>query len=261
MKIFSLAILWHFTFLLPGNEFWLYPGKFIFKEGETIHISFLQGNDFSGKGWAGNKKNIEKMFFYWAETKDSCNQHVTGDLFSIAVLDAGTAMLTFQSKPEYVETPAATFNKHLEAEEQLTAYDTRKNNEQDQAPGREQVHHFAKTIIQVGNNTDKTYKKDTGLPLEIIPNDNPYGLTKDGDFKVSIRFNDQPLVHAPVKILHKVGQKISLHRLKTDDDGEVNFFISATGEWMVSALVMKPAINNKADWETYKGTLTWGYTR
>jgi uncharacterized GH25 family protein len=201
------------------------------------------------------------MFFYWAESKDSCNQHVTGDIFSIALHDEGTAMLSFQSKPTLCETPAADFQKLLLDDEQTTVLDSRKANNQEQSPGKVLNHQFAKTIIQVGNNRDKTFKEITGSPIEIIPKENPYTLAKDGDFKVRILFMGKPIANTPVKIWHRVGQKISIHRLKTDDDGEVSFFISAAGEWMVSTLVMNPLQNhNKADWESFRGTLTWGYT-
>src|SRR5690606_39208832 len=107
------------------------------------------------------------------------------------------------------------------------------NNKSDKI-GKENYQHIAKTIFQVGTKTDKTFSKKTGLPMDIIPEQNPYALTKDGDFKVKIFYRDKPLQNAPVKIWHRLNEKISIHSLETNEEGEVTFFISMLGEWMVS---------------------------
>lgn len=251
------------SFLMQGNEFWIMPNKFLYDSGETVRVRFLTGNDFDGKNWDGNRSSIHSLFFYWSDVNDSVNQHLStlpGDSLNISVIDEGTALLAFHSKPGTREMKPTDFEHYL-AENRLThVIDQRKANNNTTKTGKEIYQRCAKTIFQVGSKKDKTFTKKTGLPIDIIPGDNPYSLVKDGDFKVKIYFKGKPLQHAAVRIWHRLNEKITIHNLETDDDGEVTFFISALGEWMVSTVVMEPLKNNpKADWQTYHGSLTWGY--
>ena len=253
------------SFLLQGNEFWIMPNKFIYNSGETVNVRFFTGENFIGKTWDGNRSKIHSLFFYWSDVNDSCNQHLStlpGDSLNISVIDEGTAMLAFHSKPAIKELNATEFEHYL-AENRLTnVIEARKSAGTVDKPGRESYQRCAKTIFQVGSKTDKTYTKKTGLPIDIIPGDNPYSLTTDGDFKVKIFYKGKPLKNAPVKVWHRLNEKISIHNLDTDDEGEVSFFISTLGEWMVTSIVMEPLKGNtKADWQVYHGSLTWGYLK
>jgi len=63
-----------------------------------------------------------------------------------------------------------------------------------------------------------------------------------------------------VKVWHKVNNKISPAEYTTDNDGEIKIFLSPTGQWMVSAVKMIHLEDDpKAEWQSYWGTLTWGY--
>ncbi len=253
------------SFLMQGNEFWIMPNKFIYNSGETVNVRFFTGDNFNGKNWEGNRSKIHSLFFYWSDVNDSCNQHIStlhGDSLNISVIDEGTAKHAFHSKVATRELNATEFEHYL-AENRLTdIIEERKAAGASTKLGRENYQRCAKTIFQVGTKTDKTYSKKTGLPIDIIPADNPYSLTKDGDFKVKILFKGKPLRYAPVKVWHRLNEKISIHTLDTDEEGEVTFFISSLGEWMVTSIMIEPLKGNvKADWQTYHGSLTWGYLK
>ena len=171
-------------------------------------------------------------------------------------------MMAFHSKPATRVLDATEFEHYLAENKLSNVMEERKAAGIAEKAGRESYQRCAKTIFQVGSKTDKTYSKKTGLPIDIIPDDNPYSLTKDGDFKVKILYKGNPLKNAPVKIWHRLNEKISIHHLNTDDEGEVTFFISTLGEWMVTTIVMEPLKGNaKADWQSYHGSLTWGYLK
>ena len=253
------------SFLMQGNEFWIMPNKFIYDSGETVRLRFFTGDNFDGKNWTGNRSRIHSLFFYWSDVNDRCHQHLSslpGDSLNISVIDEGTAMMAFHSKPATRVLDATEFEHYL-AENKLTnVIEERKAAGIAEKAGSESYERCAKTIFQVGSKTDRTYTKKTGLPIDIIPDDNPYSLTKDGDFKVKILYKGNPLKNTPVKIWHRLNEKISIHHLNTDDEGEVTFFISTLGEWMVTTIVMEPLKGNaKADWQSYHGSLTWGYLK
>ena len=63
-----------------------------------------------------------------------------------------------------------------------------------------------------------------------------------------------------VKVWHKLDDKVSENDYTTDSDGEIKFFLPTEGEWMVSCVKMVKLQNDaKADWQSYRGSLTWGY--
>jgi uncharacterized GH25 family protein len=114
----------------------------------------------------------------------------------------------------------------------------------------------------VAGQPNNTYKQKTGLPVDIIPAEHPYNIAKDGNFKVKIFFWHEALKNAKVSVWHRVGEKVSRLDFTTDKEGEIKFFLSSEGEWMIScAKMVKLENDSKAEWQTYRGTLTWGYTK
>src|SRR5947208_256780 len=117
-----------------------------------------------------------------------------------------------------------------------------------------------KTIFQVGRKMTNAYKQKTELPLDIIPTDNPYSVARDGHFKVKLFFMGEKLKKTRVKVWHKLDDKVSKQEYTTGDDGEVKFFLSTEGEWMISCVKMVRLENDaRAEWQSYWGSLTWGY--
>lgn len=112
----------------------------------------------------------------------------------------------------------------------------------------------------MGNKTDKTYKQQTNLPLDIIPEEHPYTMAKDETFKVKILFKRKALATTKVKVWHRLKARLTQTDYTTNEDGEIKFFLSPTGRWMVSVVKMERLENDpRADWQSYWGSLTWGY--
>jgi len=58
----------------------------------------------------------------------------------------------------------------------------------------------------------------------------------------------------------KLDDKISQQEYRTDDEGEIKFFVSPEGEWMVSCVKMVRLEDDpRSEWQSYWGSLTWGY--
>ena len=68
------------------------------------------------------------------------------------------------------------------------------------------------------------------------------------------------LRNTKVKVWHKLDDKTSEEEYTTDNEGELKFFLSPQGEWMVSCVKMVRLEGDpKAEWQSYWGSLTWGY--
>lgn len=266
MRLRSILLIFFFltTLSLPANEFWLEPQQYIFSRGEEINIRFKAGERFEGENWKGSKEQINNLHFYYADVDDDLNDGLNdapGDSLQFSLFEEGTAMVTCNSFNSFIELDAQKFNDYLQEDGLTAAIDYRnKQNETDSA-GREYYQRSAKTIIQVGNKKTEVYKKQTSLPLDIIPLSHPYTIGNNQLMKLKFLFNGEPLANKKIKTRHKLLNQVTDSTFISDEKGEISFPIETTGEWMVSCVHMTHISNDsKAQWQSYWGSLTWGYT-
>ena len=260
-------IFWLLTFFVMnvfGHEFWIQPNKFMYKRGETINIKFLVGQNFKGENWNGSKEKVNSLNLFFDDVSDkNLDDNLSmskGDSLQIAMLDEGTTMVTLNTKNSFIDLEATKFNDYLQEDGLTEALEYRQKNGDTLKNGTEYYQRSVKTIFQVGKKMTNAYKQKTDLPVDIIPSDNPYNVAKDGNFKVKVFFQGEKLKNAMVRVWHKLDDKVTQKDYTTDDDGEIKFFLATGGEWMVSCVKMVKLENDpKADWQSYQGSLTWGY--
>jgi uncharacterized GH25 family protein len=307
MKRFFLpALLLFLTFYITAHEFWLQPGKFIFRPGENVRIKFLAGENFVGENWDGNRQNVQKLRLYYEEIEDELDEYITdstsGDSLNLQFFDEGTAMVTFNSANKFVEMDAEKFMAYLKEDSLDDVIEYRKVHHESDSSGKEFYQRSVKTIFQIGSAKDDTYNIDTDLPIDIIPLNHPYTLKKNELLTLRVQFNKVPLKEAQVKVWHKQKGKTVKKQYTTDENGIVSFPVNTSGQWMVSTVKMvripsneqinladssqvkagqiladslkksdslqqadpsKSALNiqPRAQWQSYRGSLTWGYTK
>jgi uncharacterized GH25 family protein len=128
-----------------------------------------------------------------------------------------------------------------------------------------------KTLIQAGpvKPTDKTFALDTGMPLEIIPVQNPYSLKPGSWAEFQIVFAHKPLANTlvrywtrPVSTVKEAPEVkprgLTEEHQRSDARGRVRFQLRS-GQNMISLVQMVPTTDTKeADWQSYWGSLTFG---
>jgi len=140
------------------------------------------------------------------------------------------------------------------------ALEYRKQNNEMGCNGREFYQRCAKTLLQVGDLKDQTFGTTTTLPIDIVPLANPYQLKNKELFRVKIFYKGSPLPNALVKTWHKMKNKTEKKDLKTNSRGEIVFPVNTHGTWMISTVKMERLLDNPVcDWQSYWGSLTWGY--
>ncbi len=176
------------------------------------------------------------------------------------MLDEGTNLIAFNSTNTFIEIEPAIFNKYLLEDGLTNAIEYRKINNETDSIGRELYQRCAKTLIQVGNIKTKTYSVDSDMPLEIIPETNPYQLKQKDSFQVNVFFQKQALVNTLVKIWHRENNITTTTDLRTNEKGEIKFPVTTSGKWMISLVKMlRLEKDSTAQWQSYWGSLTWGY--
>src|SRR4030095_13370693 len=267
-KNFGFVVLLTIVPLLMAHEFWLQPNKFIYKVGEDINMRLLVGENFEGENWTGNNKSIKSFQLHLNDAMDDLSYQITdsvGDSLRFSIHEEGTFMITYNSTNKYIELKPEDFLNYLKEDGLQNAIDYRKENGELDSIGREVYQRSVKTLFQVGKATTGLYKKETNLPLDIIPLTNPYTvkkLDKPEGFTVRILFQKQPLAKAVIKVWHRQNNETKKVELTSDEKGEINFPVSPTGIWMVSTvkLVRLPK-DSTAQWQSYWGSLTFGYTK
>lgn len=249
---------------VSGHEFWIQPDRFIYKRTEPVNIKFLTGENFSGDNWSEDKGTINCLELYYADVVDK--DLVTnlgndkGDSLQLAMIDEGTVMITLNTKDSILGVEAGKFNQHMKDNNPADTVTDENTNGDSTKVIHEKYQRSVKTIFQVGERFTNVFNKKTDLPLDIIPLDHPYTVAEDGNFEVQVFFMGQKLKKTKIKVWHKFDEEITQKDYSTDGDGRMKFFLSPKGEWMVScAKTIKLENDSSAEWQTYQGSLTWGY--
>lgn len=248
--------------LLFAHEFWLMPSKFRAKVNEPIILTFYVGEDFTGEVWAKKAQRTLNLTHYLGKTSnDLTDLAIKNDSTDIMLSwkEEGTHVLTMESKNSVIALEAQKFNDYLKDDGIDNIYQLREKNGDLDKPSRELYRRCAKTLIQIGSKTDKTFKKPTGMPLEIIPLQNPYASKIGDKMTVQVLFNGKPLVDKMIVTWHKTATtKTRQQKLRTNAKGEMTFALDQNGQWMVSLVHMIPLVNNpEGNYQSYWGNLTF----
>lgn len=268
MKFRSIILCSVLIFVLPviAHEFWLEPQQYLFSRGEEINIRFKVGENFHGDNWKGSREKVNFLNLYFSDVMDSSlNQSINdepGDSLQFSMFEEGTAMVVFNNVNSFIELDAQKFTAYLNEDGLTNAIDYRKQNKETDSMGRELYQRSVKTIVQVGSNKTDVYKKQTSLPLDIIPLSHPYSVASKQTMKMKVLFQKQPLANQKIRVWHKMPDGVTDSSFTSNTNGEISFTIEPKGEWMVSCVNMvRLSDDPKAQWQSYWGSCTWGYTK
>lgn len=247
---------------LLAHEFWLQPDRFRYQKNQHVNIKFLVGENFTGENWGGNNKRIKTLqLFAGGKTTDLSPLigPATGDSLRLQLTEEGTSVIAFNSNNSFIRLDPEKFNAYL-AEDGLTdILEYREKHRETDSTGQEFYQRSVKTILQTGSLLTEEYRQPTGLPLDIIPQANPYSYTDTGMLVFRILFKGNPLPHQLCKIwMYREGKTRMLEQT-TDSEGVISISIKPEGRWMVSTVKMIPADEPGAQWQSYWGSVTWGY--
>ena len=171
-------------------------------------------------------------------------------------------LFSFVSHNTFIELDSAKFNAYLQEDGLQDAIEYRAAHNESKLGGREFYQRNVKTLIQVGDKLTSTFRKQTSLPMDIVPEENPYSLRDGEKMKVKLFFEQKPLANTLVKVWHRNNEQTVKRDLRTNEKGEIEFPVFVYGRWMISAVKMiRLEEDAKADWQSYWGSLTWGYLR
>ena len=248
--------------LLFAHEFWLSPNKFKVAMGEVFSLNFYVGEDFQGEIWKKKKEKTQKLTHFALNRKSDLTElalkNDSTDI-SLSFPNEGTHLIALETKNSFVALDAEKFNEYLKEDGIDDIYEIRKKNAELDKPSKEFYRRCAKTLIQVGLKTDNTFKKNTGMPLEIIPLTNPYDSKIGDNMTVKVLFEGKPLKNKMLVTWNKtLVTKTRQQKLRTNEKGLITFPLDQKGQWMLSTVHMIELENNpEGNYQSYWGNLTF----
>ena len=260
-KTFFELVLFLSASLVQAHEFWLQPTKFQFKVGDSLEFDFMVGANFEGEFWDLKRQKVARLLHLSGGKSENLIptlQEGKGKKVSVALQEEGTHLFTMQSNNSFIKTNGEEFNAYLKEDglDDILEVRTKLGKLADSA--RENYARCAKLLVQVGSQTDDTYKVIVGLPLEIIPLTNPYALKKTEELKFKVLFFAKPLPFAQIKVWNKGEGKTFVQSVYTDKDGNFTTRLSNSGMWMISTVKMIPSKQPSAEWQSFWGSLIFG---
>jgi len=237
-----------------AQEFWMMPDKFQYKPGDTIRIRFNVGENFFGETWNLRMDRIRSVSLHTKSGVANLKPTLRAgrlDHLLIPATRPGTYLITMEGENAFVELPAERFNAYLKEHALDNVTELRKKANAEDQPGREFYRRLTSLVVQVGDVRDDTYKKVTGLPLEIVPGKHPSEIKKGDLVSFRVLFNGKPEFGARVFVWNSKNSKVFNQPVYTQQDGTIDARIFNDGDWMVSVVKMVPVSTPKADWQSF----------
>ena len=264
-----------------AHEFWLQPASYRVAVGAAVPLRLLVGENFAGQTWARPTRRVRRFVRLGPTPLDSTDLRPA--LLADSVAPAlrcpapGTHLVLLTSRPAFIEMPAAQFTAYLREEGLSEAL--RQRQEADETatkPGREAYRRCAKALVLATRGAalppaaaDTAYRRVLGLPLELVPEQNPYRLRPGAALTVRVLRQGQPVPGALVQVWqaappakNQPGPPLVTHFVThANAQGRVLLRLPAAGPYLLATVRMEPtpaALAARADWLSTWASLTFG---
>ena len=259
-----------------AHEFWLEAPRFCLRPGDTVRLRPLVGENFRGEPWTNKAAKILRFGRYGPAPADSTDftpapGFAAADTFGTAFTFArpGTHVVLLRSTNSFIELPADKFTAYLRAEGLDYALQRRQENGLTAAPGREAYRRCAKALVRVGPGAagptaaaDTAWRRVWGLPLELVPDQDPYRLAAGQALTVRVLRAGRPVPGAAVQVWQRQPGGLPTNHFATraNHNGRVLLRMSGPGPYLLAAVAMAEApaaLRDRADWQSTWASLTF----
>ena len=258
-----------------AHEFWLEAPHFRLQPGQTVNVRPLVGETFHGGPWSNKASKILRFVRYGPTAPDSTDLtpapgFAPTDTFRTALTfaQAGTHLVLLRSTNSFIEMTAAEFTAYLREEGLEYALTLRQERNQQATPGRETYRRCAKVLVQVGEaaaspaTADSAWRHVYSLPLELVPEQNPYRLAADKALTVRVLRNGRPVSGAAVQVWQRQpgGLPTSHFTTRSNQNGRLLLRLSGPGPYLLATVGIAQAptgLRDRADWQSTWASLTF----
>ena len=235
----------HYTYILPQN--------FRVSTGDTVIVGFHSGDGFPES--TAILKRLQEPAIHTSRGKlaiDGLKEDGKRLAATVRVADAGHIIVTAVNAASVEDMRPASFEKYLAEEGLGHIIDARKQRGESEKNGKERYTMYAKTILLSGA-PGEGYKTAVGLPLEMVPEKDPYRLQAGETLPRRVLLRGAPVANLEVRATSTTAKTHTVGR--TDSQGRLTVPVSK-GQWRLHAIHMERATGD-VDWESLWTTLTF----
>ena len=255
---------------VEAHDFWMQPGDYWVAPGVGLSVTLLVGhgpdrqrspipvrriNRFEAIGPRGMRKDL----------RPSLQLQGPGHDGTVVFPEPGTYFLVLQTDARaYSLLPAIRFNDYLRVEGLTPALLFRERTHRTTADGSEAYSRQAKTLIRVGADAEPAaaVTRPLGLPLEIVPDVDPYAEPCPKKLPVHVLYHGRPLSGALVKLTNLANDATPTETHVTDEKGQAVFNAPQRGDWLLNVIWTEVApASLDADFQTTFSSLSFGFSR
>jgi uncharacterized GH25 family protein len=251
-----------------AHDFWIQPQAYWSEADASIPITLQVGHGAERQRSQIRSSRIARVVAF---APDGTTQDLRSDLHlrganddgHLHVATPGTYVVVLETDSRGRSAlPAQQFNKYAQDEGLTLALEYRQRTGEMSADAAESYRRVTKAIVQVGTTSAESETHITaplGLPLEIVPERNPYGMS-GGDLPVRVFFEGQPLAGALVKLTLLEHDESPVAERRTDPAGRAIFPLTPSGTWLLNVVWARPVPGpSEVDFDTIFSSLTFGF--
>jgi uncharacterized GH25 family protein len=258
-----MSHLWHcaaILVILPtfsfAHDYWLEPESFRARPEETVALRLFVGEKLTSEGERPFQKK-PTLTFQMISAKKTVDPIPAGneDKAPVARLlpkDEGTYLIALERGAHFIKLDAKKFNDYLAEEGLDSILEERRKAGEEKSEGRERYRRFLKSLIQVGDRREDTFKKIIGQKLEIVPQANPYDLKPGDALPVLLLFEGKPMAGVRIESHCRGDDKVTTRAAITGKDGIASVKLDRAETWLIRLVHMRRcADRDEADSESF----------
>lgn len=245
--------------IASAHDLWLLPPTQAPVPGYPVQIEVTQGMTFPGDDVAPNVANLARV---WAIGPDGKTVPVkrraakgNAGIIELVPKTRGVYTVAVDTKPKLIDLDAADFNHYLVADGMPHVYKTRHDAKQLGKNAKEQYAKTVKLVFMVGDVVETS--AITGQRLEIVPLDDPFGLTQGDTLRVRVLMHKRPLADARLGYTRPGNGDEPIGTVRTNEKGEALIPIHGPGPMTIRLTHMEHPKTKDYEWRSSWTTLTF----
>jgi uncharacterized GH25 family protein len=254
---------------VPAHDFWIQPDQYWLAPQSVVPLTLQVGH---GPSRQRSPIPLNRITRFEAIAPNGSAIDLRGDLHpgghsedgQLRLQQPGTYVLVLQTDGRAQSHVAADrFNDYLREEGLTPALEERERDHRMDTDGSESYSRVAKSIVQVGlpgEVAETSVTRPLGLPLEIVPERNPYERPRPASLSVRVLYHGQPLSGALLKLTDVAQDAEPFEVHLTDRSGRATFAMPMQGMWRLNVIwtQLLPA-SRETDFETVFSSLSFGF--
>jgi hypothetical protein len=226
--------------------------------GAKIDLRLFVGEGYQGEERPRDPTHVRRFALVTASGETAVDGTSGQSPAGVATIErAGVATIVYQSHRRSLVLEADKFEAYLEDHGLVAARTARRERKESHLPGREVYSRCAKTLVCAADPAAGGHDRVAGMPVEIVPIDNPYALPAGGKLRARVLVNGKAQAGLRVELFQQ-GSAAGPVQRQSDASGIVEFEVKPGQAYLLGAVHMIPAPPDAgADWESFWASLTF----